>query len=500
MPSESETRSLWMKTASRHNYSPITGSSNCDVCVVGAGIAGLTTAYLLLRDGKNVIVIDSRDIAAGESSRTTAHITYALDDRYIKIEQLFGLDGSRLAADSHRAAIDKIEEIVKAEKINCNFERVDGYLFCGPEHDRNILDEELAAVHRAGLTEVERVSGAPLANFNTGIALRFPRQGQFHPLEYLAGLATAIEKRGGRIHGRSKAEGIAEGKVELANGAHITAASIVVTTNVPINDWVAIHAKQAAYRSYVIGVRVPLGSVTRALYWDTSDPYHYVRLASDSQGEMLIVGGEDHKTGQADDADRRYSALEQWTRDHVAAAGEVTDRWSGQIIEPFDAMAFIGRNPGNDPNIFIATGDSGNGITHGTIAGMLLSDLIASRPNPWAKLYDPSRITTKAGLEFMKESINFVAQYGDWLTPGDDVAKIPRGVGAVVRRGLRKIAVYRDLDGSIHQRAATCPHMGCIVGWNSNENTWDCPCHGSRFTSQGKVLNGPATTDLSKPN
>jgi Rieske Fe-S protein len=223
-------------------------------------------------------------------------------------------------------------------------------------------------------------------------------------------------------------------------------------------------------------------------------------LASDQDGDLLIVGGEDHKTGQADDADLRYGALEQWTRERFPQAAQVEYRWSGQIIEPFDGLAFIGPNPGDDPNVFIATGFSGNGITYGTIAGMLLTDLILKRENRWAKLYKPARITPKAGLEFLKESANFVAQYFDWITPGqtDDAAKIQVGDAAIVRQGIKKIAAYRDSDGQLHECSAICPHLGCVVAWNSGEKTWDCPCHGSRFTPYGKVINGPATADLSK--
>jgi glycine/D-amino acid oxidase-like deaminating enzyme/nitrite reductase/ring-hydroxylating ferredoxin subunit len=497
------TKSVWMKTVHIPSYPPLQGSTSCDVCVIGAGIAGLTTAYLLSREGKTVVVIDAQEIGGGETSRTTAHLTNALDDRYFELERLFGGEGSQLAAESHRAAIDKIEEIVRTENIQCDFERLDGFLFVPPGESKELLDRELSAAHRAGLSDIEMVPRAPLRDFDTGAALRFPRQAAFDPLKYLVVLAKALEKRGGRIFGRTKAGSIKGGKpgrIDTADGGHITARSIVVATNIPVNDRVTIHAEQSAYRSYVIGVRVPRDSVTRALYWDTAEPYHYVRLAHDQDADLLIVGGEDHKTGQADDADLRYAALERWTRERFPQADQVEYRWSGQIIEPFDSLAFIGHNPGDDPSVFIATGFSGNGMTHGTIAGMLLTDLILERENRWAKLYNPSRITTKAGLDLINESANFIAQYRQWITPGetDDAAKIRAGGAAILRRGIKKIAAYRDSDGQLHECSAICPHLGCIVAWNSSEKTWDCPCHGSRFTPYGKVINGPTTADLSR--
>ncbi|MEP6905170.1 MAG: FAD-dependent oxidoreductase, partial [Gemmatimonadales bacterium] len=216
--------------------------------------------------------------------------------------------------------------------------------------------------------------------------------------------------------------------------------------------------------------------------------------------ELLLVGGEDHKTGQADDADERYRRLEEWTRQRFPMVGTIDFRWSGQIMEPVDYMAFIGRNPGTDQHIFIATGDSGNGITHGTIAGMLLTDLVLGRKNPWAKLYDPSRVTLRATGHFLKENINVASQYTDWAK-GDEVDsydQIAPGTGTVIRRGMTKIAVYRDDQGNIHERSAVCTHLYCIVDWNSGERTWDCPCHGSRFDPLGRVINGPAITPLSE--
>jgi glycine/D-amino acid oxidase-like deaminating enzyme/nitrite reductase/ring-hydroxylating ferredoxin subunit len=468
--------------------------------VVGAGIAGLTTAYLLVNEGRSVVVLDGGLIAAGETSRTTAHLVNVLDDRYFEIESMHGEKGARLAAESHTAAIDRIEAIVAKEKIDCDFERLDGYLFVPPDGSQDVLDKELDAAHRAGLTEVERVERAPIQRFDTGTCLRFPRQAQFHPLKYMDALAQAFEEKGGLIFNKTHAEAFQDGppvQVKTDKGRTVSAGSIVVATNTPVNDWVDIHTKQAAYRTYVIAVQVPKGSVTKALYWDTPDPYHYIRLQNVGNDEVLIVGGEDHKTGQAHDTEERFERLETWTRGRFATEQAVNFRWSGQIIEPIDGLAFIGRNPG-DKNIYVVTGDSGNGMTHGTIAGILLTDLIQGRENEWEALYDPSRISLKAAAEFVKENLNVMAQYRDYATGGDvdAVGEIARGTGALIRDGLKKVAAYRDSHGELHKCSAVCPHLGCIVDWNPTEKSWDCPCHGSRFDLRGKVLNGPALAGL----
>ena len=276
----------------------------------------------------------------------------------------------------------------------------------------------------------------------------------------------------------------------------------MVATNSPVNDRYVIHTKQAAYMTYVIGARVPRGSVTRALYWDTPNPYHYIRVESvrgdQNEHDVLIVGGEDHKTGQADDANKRFAALERWTRARFPMIEEVEFQWSGQVMEPVDSLAFIGRNPMDELNVFIATGDSGNGMTHGTIAGILLTDLISGRENAWETLYDPTRKTLRALPKFAQENLNVAAQFTDLVTAGDvdSLDEIKPGQGAIIRRGSKKVAVYRDEAGAIHQRSAVCVHLGCVVDWNSKEKTWDCPCHGSRYAADGKVFQGPANSDL----
>ncbi|HEX2475787.1 MAG TPA: FAD-dependent oxidoreductase [Lacipirellulaceae bacterium] len=507
---EAKTDSVWAATAVMPDANKLTQNVEADVCIVGAGIAGLTTGYLLTKAGKSVVILDDGAMASGMTQVTTAHLSNVIDDRFFSIEGRRGEEGSFLAAESHTAAIDRIEAIVNDLSIDCDFTRLDGYLFLAAGDDRELLAKELSASRRAGLM-AEMVPRCPL-DYNTGPAIRYPNQGRFHPLKYLAAVAKAIKKGGGRIYTNShadKVEGGKESNVQVGEHA-VRAGAIVVATNSPINNLVAIHTKQAPYMTYVIGARVLAGSVTDALYWDTLDPhYHYVRLQpmrgddADSNGhneyDLLIVGGEDHKSGQADDTALRHARLESWARARFKTIEDIEFTWGGQWMKTIDGLAFIGRNPLDAENVFIVTGDSGMGMTHGTIAGMLLTDLILGKQNPWATLYDPSRKPISGAATFTKEAANMAAQYLDWVTGSEveSVDDIEPGCGAVLRRGLSKVAVYRDEKGTAHEMSAVCPHLGCIVHWNGAEKSWDCPCHGSRFDKLGKVINGPSNVDLS---
>jgi glycine/D-amino acid oxidase-like deaminating enzyme/nitrite reductase/ring-hydroxylating ferredoxin subunit len=495
------TTSVWMETSDWPATYRADIANHTDILVIGAGIAGLTTAYLLQREGRRVTVLDDGPIGSGETGRTTAHLSNAIDDRFTEIERVYGQQGSRQAAESHGAAIDRIEAIVRDENIDCDFKRLDGYLILAEGCPADLIDDELQAAHRAGLGEVVRVEQSPAPGFAGQPALRFPRQGRFHALKYLLGLAQAFERQGGRIATGVHVSTVDAGQpatVHLGDGRKIAADIVVCCTNSPVIDQYAIHTKQAPYRTYAVGLKVSKGAVADALYWDTLDIYHYVRVQEEGDHDVLIVGGEDHKTGQADDGEQRFRRLEAWTRERFPQVRGFEFRWSGQVMEPIDGLALIGRNPLDSDNVYIATGDSGNGMTHGTIAGMLLTDLIIGRANPWTQLYDPSRKTLGAVKEFVKENLNVAAQYADVVTPGEvsDVSEIAPGHGAVVRRGAGKIAAYRDDAGNLHERSAFCTHLGCVVQWNSIERTWDCPCHGSRFQTDGCVVNGPAIRPL----
>jgi glycine/D-amino acid oxidase-like deaminating enzyme/nitrite reductase/ring-hydroxylating ferredoxin subunit len=494
----------WYKDAKVPKYKSLRGKTHADVCVVGAGIAGLTTAYLLAKEGKSVVVLDEGPIGSGQTGRTSAHLASAIDDRFVEIERMHGTPATRLAYQSHATAIDTIEQICRREKIDCEFKRLNGLLSSVASDPPDFLEQEYAAAKRAG-ARVHKLKSGGLGN---GPCLRFAKQARFQPLLYLIGLANTYTRLGGRIFTGKRVmdvQGVDPKKkspaiAKLAGGSEVKADHMVVATNTPspINDWFGIYTKQASYRSYVIGASIGRNAVKDALYWDTGDPYHYVRLEymRGRKNPLLLVGGEDHKTGQFPESDPPFVKLEAWARKIFPKMGKVQFRWSGQVQEPADGLAFIGRALTDKEEVFVCTGDSGMGLTHGTIAGILITDLINGRKNPWEKLYDPSRKIFNR--EFVRENANTLAQYKDLVTGGDvkSVREIPAGEGAVIRQGLKKLAVYRDDAGKIHRHSAVCTHLQCIVQWNPEEKSWDCPCHGSRFDPYGRVTMGPAIDDL----
>lgn len=471
--------------------------ASADVVVVGAGVAGLTTAYCLAREGRQVQVIDREGIGAGESIRSTAHLASALDDRFHHLARWHGADGARLAADSHASAIDWIEHFVDAVPGRCGFRRVPGHLF---PFDGNAdrLEKELDAAREAGLEVSFASAGVP--GLPPGPSLRFERQARIDIGRYLLALAEACEGLGVGFSqaGIADVQGGDTASVVASGGGRLQASAVVVATNVPFHERFALHTKQAAYRTYVVAGEIANDAMPDALLWDDGDPYHYVRLAECDDGMRIIVGGEDHKTGQDDDP-TAYVRLQQWARERFPGIGTFTHGWSGQIIEPADGLAFIGADAGGEDNVYVITGDSGNGVTHGTIGGLLVCDLVMGRDNPWTGLYSPARKLVRAPGGWMRENADVALQYRAWFGGGDldDAEGLARGDGAVIRRGVHQVALYRDGEGGFTAFSARCPHLGCVVRWSPQEKSWDCPCHGSRFdAATGAVLNGPANAPL----
>jgi glycine/D-amino acid oxidase-like deaminating enzyme len=496
--------SFWEQSVQMPETPVLDSDLQTDVLIVGGGIAGLTTAYFLLKSGRQIVLVEDGQLASGESGRTTAHLTAALDDRYYTLEKTFGEKKAALAAESHTVAVSTIEHIVETERIDCDFKRVDGYLFLHPSDKPEHLHDEYEATSRVGLGTRLQHHIPGMAGGENRPCIVFPDQAQFHITKYLAGLTGRIISMGGKIYTGTHASEITA-KGAKANGFAITADHIVVATDTPVNDIVTMHTKQHAYRTYVIGCKIRKGSLPYSLWWDTGEgngpeAYHYVRLQPyDSQSDLLICGGEDHKTGQAGSEPEaaRYARLESWARANFPQITEIAYKWSGQVMEPVDGLGFMGKNPG-DKNVYIITGDSGNGMTHTTIGGMIVRDLIVGVPNRWANLYDPARITLAEADTFLGEASNMAVQYFDWVRPSeiDDVSQIEPGHGGIVTSGLRKVAVYRDPAGMVHRFSAVCPHLGGIVRWNDDEKSFDCPVHGSRFTCMGAVVNGPANIGL----
>ena len=495
------TQSLWMAVepikAPRHS-----GKLKVDVVVIGSGIAGLSVAYELILRGLSVAVVDRGKIAQGMTARTTAHLAPVCDDGATEIIKVRGEEMARLSWQSQAAAIDRIEEIVSDLRIQCNFRRLDAYLFPGPDTTQADLDKELKAQRKCG-ADATKVQGVPRLPLLKGVGtLLYRNQAAFHPARYLRAVAEAIVANGGKLFADSAVSHVEENAggvtVTMLNGGTITCGACVVATNSPINDRMALHSKMAPYRTYAMAFTIPKDALVDALYWDTLDPYHYVRQET-GPGKInyLIAGGADHKTGEADDAAARFEAIEAWTRRLFPKVGRATHRWSGQVLDTIDYSAFCGVNPGNK-NVYVHTGDSGQGITHGAMAGLLISDLITTGKSEWQAVYDPSRKPLRGISNFARENLTAIKNFAEYVAPGEisSYDELEPGKGAIVREGLSKIAAYRDVKGKLHKRSAVCTHLGCHVHWNTLERCWDCPCHGSQFDVDGAAINGPAITAL----
>ena len=490
--------SLWMSgpaiAASRED---MTGLADLLV-VIGGGMAGLSIAYEAAVKGRQVLVLDRGAIASGMTARTTAHLASALDDYYCEFISLRGEKEAALLHRSLTAAIDRIEQIARLEGIDCDFARLDGYLFAARPEDQALLAREYDACRAIGCP-VEWAEKMPV--FDAGRVLRFPSQARFHPLKYLSGLTQALLRLGVRLRPFAAVSAVEQKEagvfVTLTGGEVIQARDVAVATNSPIAGRLMLHTKMAPYRTYAMAFAVAKGAVPDALYWDTLDAYHYVRLQPGDEEDWLIVGGEDHKTGEADDAPRRFEALENWARARFAGLGHVTHRWSGQVLEPVDYAGFVGRDPDHD-HVYLVTGDSGQGITNGAIGGLLIAALLEDEDHPWRGLYDPARVSPKAAGTFVSENATAVKGLAEHLGGGvlASEAELGREQGGLLQQGMTKVGVYRDADGAVHRVSATCTHVGCVVHFNSFERCWDCPCHGSHFGVDGEVLNAPATAPL----
>lgn len=503
-PESGKNISIWADTFNVPQLSKLTGGLECEVVIIGAGINGLMAGCMLSLKGIRTVIVDDGNIGGGETARTTAHITNVIDDRYYNISRLHGDKAAKMAAESQSAGIELIRELVSKYNIDCELKTLDGYLLFNENEPADELEKEYNACKAAGL-DVYIETKSPLEAFNSYPCLRFPNQSEFHVLKFITGLSKIIQDNGGQIFTHTHVSGIEDSKAEeekkvkiKCGDITITAGSAIVATNSPISDYVAVHTKQTAMRTYVIGAEIPDDSFKDALYWDTEKPYHYIRKYKQNGSSYILVGGEDHKTGQEEDPEERFSRLERWMKEKFPFAGKTSYKWSGQVMEPIDGLGFIGKDPENSENVYISTGDSGMGITHAAFSAILLCDLITGVPNEWKNLYDPGRITLKAAPQFISEGANNAVQYIDIITPPEvsSVEEISAGEGAIIGAGIDKHAVYKDNEGRIYTFSALCPHLKCVVHWNKTEKTWDCPCHGSRFEATGDVINGPALAGL----
>ncbi len=498
-----DTTSYWLAEPRAKEFPTLADSLSVDVLVVGGGIAGVTTAYLLRRAGMSVALVERGTIGEVDTGHTTAHLTAVTDTRLSDLVDQFGSDHARAVWDAGTAAIDQIEANIEREGLDCEFTRIPGYLHApiGEESsvDREKFQEDARLANEFGF-DAAYLDSVP---FMEKPGVRFSDQAKFHPIKYLRALAQLVPGDNSYLLENSEVKEF-DSKTRRAkvNRHWIHYGLVVLATHNPLTGEsgmmgsMMFQTKLALYTSYAIGARIPSGFIPAASFWDTNDPYFYLRVDRGSDFDYAILGGEDHKTGQVTDNKPLFERLEGKLL-KIAPPAEVDRHWSGQVIETNDGLPFIGES---DPGQFVATGFSGNGMTFGTLAGMMASDWAAQKTNPWTELFAPSRKKLKGGVwDYLKEN----ADYPYYLlktrlaaAEGGSVKDVAAGEGKILKLKGKKMAVYRDQSGKVTQRSAICTHMGCVVRWNEAESTWDCPCHGSRFQPDGSVIAGPAETPL----
>jgi len=501
---EIATKSYWDDSASIARYPALKRELTVDTVIIGAGITGLTAAYLLKRSGQNVAVIDRRRIGGVDSSRTTAHVTYVTDRDLTELVKHFGRDHAWAAWDGGLAAIEQIDRIVQREGIDCEWTWVSGYkhqTVDAKNDQRRQLREEAQLAVDLGF-DARYLDAVPFVG-TPGI--EYAGQAKFHPRKYLAALAKLIDGDGSHLFEHTESEEVRDNPCAVkAAGRTIHCERVLIATHTPlmgktnIASATLLQTKLYLYTSYVIGGRLPKGAVPEASFWDTADPYRYLRVDAHRDFDYAIYGGADHKTGQAEDEAACYRQLEDAAR-RLMPQLDVTHRWSGQVVETNDGLPFIGETSKGQ---FAATGYSGNGMTFGTLAGMMAHDWATGRKNPWSALFDPGRTKVRGGAwDYIKENVDYPYYMLRDRFVGPD-AKSLRGVrngeGKIVELSGQRVAAYRDDHGRTTLLSPVCTHMGCEVKWNGAERTWDCPCHGSRFTPAGKVLAGPAESPLER--
>lgn len=498
-----DTTPFWSDSATLPRFRKLSANERVDVVIVGGGITGLTAAYLLVTAGKSVAVLERGRCGAVDTGHTTAHLTMVTDTVLSELVKAFGREHAQATWDAGLGAIAQIHTIARAEQIACDYAWVPGYLHAPPENSRKSEDvdfaEEAQLIADLGF-DAEFVDDVP---FVGGAGIRFRDQARFHPRKYLAGVARAIEAKGGHIYEHTEASEFSEEPLSVkANGHTIRCQDIVLATHTPLMGLTNMasatlfQTKLALYTSYVIGGQVPKGRVPDALFWDTADPYDYLRVEPKQDHDLIIFGGEDHKTGQVADPNTCFDALERRLSSLVPGV-EVTYHWSGQVIETPDGLPYLGPNKDHQ---YAATGFAGNGMTFGTLGAMIAVDGILRRANPWTELFETSRKKIRGGAwNYIRENKDYPYYLIRDRFAGPDgrtLRSVKRGEGKILDLNGTRVAAYRDEDGTAILRSPVCTHMACEVAWNPAERTWDCPCHGSRFKPTGQVIAGPAETPL----
>jgi glycine/D-amino acid oxidase-like deaminating enzyme/nitrite reductase/ring-hydroxylating ferredoxin subunit len=494
---------VWIDDTRIRKFPKLQRSISADILVVGAGVTGITAAYLLKKAGLTVALVERERVASIDTGHTTAHLTYVTDVKLQELARNFGKVHAQAAWDAGADAIDEIERIVKEEQSDCEFTRVPAYVHVrmdgSSKKEASSLKKEADLAAKFGF-DAAYLNSAPYFNLP---AVRFANQAKFHPRKYLRSLVAKIPRNGSHVFEKSAASEFDTKKRRVkVNRNWISFDRVVMATNNPLVGLAStvgatlLQTKLSLYTSYAVGARLPSDTIPEALFWDTRDPYDYLRIDRNRGFDYLVYGGEDHKTGQKKATQKAYVRLWQRLR-KIAPEAHVDHWWSGQIISTPDGLPYIGENAERQ---FVATGYCGNGITFGTVAAMMARDWTVGRKNPWTELFAVDRKKIKgAAWNYLRENKDYpYYMIKDRLarSEADSVRELRPGEGMIIGRRGKKVAAFRDPTGNIHRLSPVCTHLGCLVRWNPAESTWDCPCHGSRFKPTGEVIAGPAEEPL----
>lgn len=499
MERDGANRSLWQSVEMPAFFADST-NKDYDVIIAGAGITGITAGYLLQKAGKKCLIIEAENFGFGTTGGTTAHINTFYDANYDKVIKDFGEEKAKLLAETGPEVIRQIKTIIEENSIDCGFADRTSYVFSLDKKQTGELEDVFEATKKVGLpTEEVTETPFPIPFIK---AIKIEGQAEFHPTKYISAVGDAFLALGGTIMENEMVTAVTEGgdsakvitdKNEYNTGNFIWATHVIPNIN-------RMNFLAAPYRSYAIAFTLNSGEYPEALGEDLSVPYHYYRSQEIDGKKYVIAGGEDHKTGHEEDAEKHFEALETYVRQYFDVA-EVTHRWSSQFYTPGDGLPFIGKAP-VEHHVFWATGYDGNGMTFGTLSAMIISDIILGKGSKYEELFSPARFNVKAGLvDTVKESADAVFHLiKDKFTARkiDSLDEIPLGSGDTVSLEGKTMSVYRDELGTVHAVESACTHMGCNVAWNNTEKSWDCPCHGARYDIRGVVLNGPTTKNLKK--
>lgn len=491
--------SIWQSEIKRGGHETTAQPRDRDVIVVGAGITGVTTALNLQKRGFNCVIAEASNRGFGTTGGTTAHLNNFFDASYDKVTRDFGLEKAKLLARAAGEALEIIQENITNHGIDCDHSPRKGYLFSLDNEQEKILDDLVKGSREAGI-EMNEIDVNPFGIPCTKV-IEIPHQAQFHPIKYIQGLLNEYMNSGGRIIEGCRVTDVEKEKDRLlvtTSKGSIACNHLVYATHLPPGRNI-MHFRNAPYRSYVIALKLKNDNYPRALGYDMKEPYHYYRSHTIDGEEYLIVGGEDHKTGDIENTRECFEKLEKYVRQFFDIE-RVAYHWSSQFYEPADGLPYIGHLPGSPKNVYCATGYSGNGMIFGTLAAKTLSDLIASGDSVYKDLFDPSRVKPVAGFSNMvKEGADVIKHLtlDRFLADrSETLSAIEKDEGKLIQYEGSLLAVYKDREGWNHILKSACTHLGCTVKWNREEKSWDCPCHGSRFGIDGEVLTGPTVKKL----